>query len=45
MAHIEVEEIFADTNRCVMRWIYRWVDPEGNSGYIRSVDVYRLRGG
>ena len=45
MAHFEVEEIFADTSRCVMRWIYRWVDPEGNSGHIRGVDVYRLREG
>jgi ketosteroid isomerase-like protein len=45
MAHIEIEEIFAHTNRCVMRWIYRWVDAQGNAGHIRGVDVYRLRDG
>ena len=45
MAHFDVEEIFADGDRCVMRWIYHWVNPEGNSGHIRGVDVYRLHAG
>jgi len=44
-ARIEIEEIFAHDDRCVMRWTYRWIDPEGNQGHIRGVDVYRLRGG
>ena len=44
-ATIEVEEIFAHDNRCIMRWIYRWVDLEGKAGHIRGVDVYKLEDG
>lgn len=41
-AAIEIEEIFALGNRCVMRWTYRWVDREGTPGHVRGVDLYRL---
>jgi uncharacterized protein (TIGR02246 family) len=41
-AAIEIEEIFASGERCVMRWTYRWVDLNGQPGHIRGVDVYRL---
>ena len=44
-AAIEIEEIFAGGDRCVMRWVYRWVDFSGQAGHIRGVDVYRLAGG
>jgi steroid delta-isomerase-like uncharacterized protein len=51
-AHIDVEEIFAFEDRCVMRWTYQWTDPHGTAspteifgGHIRGVDVYRLRDG
>jgi ketosteroid isomerase-like protein len=44
-ATIEAEEIFEHDNRCVMLWIYRWVDLEGNAGHIRGVDVYKLQDG
>jgi ketosteroid isomerase-like protein len=44
-AHIEIEDIFAMDDRCVMLWRYVWVDPSGQEGHIRGVDVYRLRGG
>ena len=44
-AQITEEEIFAFDDRCVMRWIYRWVDPQGKPGHIRGVDLYRLRDG
>ena len=44
-ARIEPEEIFAAGERVVMRWVYRWTDPEGKEGHIRGVDVYRLREG
>ncbi len=41
---IEIEEIFAAGDRCVMRWVYRWVEM-GRVGSIRGVDVYRVRDG
>jgi ketosteroid isomerase-like protein len=44
-ARIEIEEIFAAGERCVMRWIYRWVDADGAVGHIRGVDLYKLEGG
>ncbi|OGO39627.1 MAG: DUF4440 domain-containing protein [Chloroflexi bacterium RBG_16_57_11] len=43
--HIVIEEIFALDDHCVMLWRYEWVDPQGQSGHIRGVDVYRLRSG
>jgi ketosteroid isomerase-like protein len=42
-ARIEIEELFGQNDRAVMRWIYRWTEPSGQSGYIRGVDVYRVR--
>jgi steroid delta-isomerase-like uncharacterized protein len=44
-ARIEIEEIFGQNARVVMRWMYRWADHAGHSGYIRGVDLYRLRDG
>jgi ketosteroid isomerase-like protein len=44
-AKIEIEEIFAMGDRCIMLWTYRWLDPSGQAGHVRGVDVYRLRGG
>jgi ketosteroid isomerase-like protein len=51
-AWIAPEEIFAVATppqggggRCVMRWIYRWIDPQGRQGHIRGVDVYTIRDG
>lgn len=44
-AHIEVEEIAAFDDRCVMRWTYRWVDAAGRAGHIRGIDLYRVRDG
>jgi ketosteroid isomerase-like protein len=42
---IEIEELFALGDRCVMRWTYHWRDAEGRPGHVRGVDLYRLRGG
>ena len=42
---IEIEEIFAQDERVVMLWTYRWTDLTGTTGHIRGVDVYRLRDG
>ena len=44
-AVFETEEIFAAGDRCVVRWLYRWVDGEGKPGHIRGVDVFRVRDG
>lgn len=44
-AHIEIEEIFGMGFRCVMRWRYEWVDAAGEKGYVRGVDIFRLRDG
>ena len=44
-ARIEIEEIFALGNRCVMRWTYQWVDPEGRAGHIRGIDLYAVQNG
>jgi limonene-1,2-epoxide hydrolase len=41
---IEIEEIFAAGERCVMRWVYHWVGLQGEPGHIRGVDIYKLRG-
>ena len=42
-AHIEIEEIFSFGERCIMRWIYSWVDTAGGKGHIRGVDIFRVR--
>ncbi len=44
-AVFETEEIFAAGDRCVLRWLYRWVDADGKPGHIRGVDVFRVRDG
>lgn len=44
-ATIEPEELFAAGNRCVMRWVYRWVDAAGTPGHVRGVDLYTIAEG
>jgi limonene-1,2-epoxide hydrolase len=44
-AHIEIEDIFALGQRCVMLWRYDWVGHSGQTGHIRGVDVYRVQDG
>lgn len=44
-ARFEFEETFATGDRCVVRWIYNWVDEAGKPGHIRGVDVFRVRDG
>ncbi len=31
--------------RCVARWKYSWVDAEGERGYVRGVDILRVKNG
>lgn len=42
-ASFETEDMFACGDRCVVRWRYRWIDPEGKLGHVRGVDVLRVR--
>ena len=44
-AAFETEEIFAAGERCVTRWVYNWVDAEGNKGHVRGVDLFRVQDG
>lgn len=43
-ARFETEEIFAAGDRCVVRWVYRWIR-EGQPGHVRGVDIFRVRDG
>ena len=44
-ATFETEDIFAGGDRCVVCWLYRWVEQDGKHGHIRGVDVFRVRDG
>jgi ketosteroid isomerase-like protein len=44
-AEFETEEMFAGGTRCVVRWLYRWRNPDGSQGHVRGVDLLRVRGG
>jgi ketosteroid isomerase-like protein len=44
-AVFETEEIFAAGDRCVVRWLYRWVEESGKEGHIRGMDVFSVRRG
>lgn len=44
-AHFDAEEIFAVDDRATVRWRYSWTNPDGTGGYIRGVDVFRVRDG
>ena len=43
-ARFEAEEVFATGDRCVVRWVYRWVR-EGKPGHVRGVDLFRIADG
>jgi ketosteroid isomerase-like protein len=43
-ARFETEELFEAGDRCVVRWMYRWVR-DGVSGHVRGVDLFRVRDG
>ncbi len=44
-ARFESEEIFAAGDRCVVRWIYRWIGDNGAQGHVRGVDLFHVRDG
>jgi ketosteroid isomerase-like protein len=43
-ANFEAEEIFAAGDRCVVRWVYKWVK-DGKEGHVRGVDIFRVHNG
>jgi ketosteroid isomerase-like protein len=44
-AYFEVEDIFANAERGVIRWRYRWLNDDGTPGHIRGVDIFRVSDG
>jgi len=44
-AVFKTEEIFAEGDRCVVRWRYDWAGKDGKPGYVRGVDIIRVREG
>jgi predicted SnoaL-like aldol condensation-catalyzing enzyme len=42
-AQIEIEEVFSFGERCVMRWKYSWADAGEKKGYVRGVDIFKVR--
>jgi ketosteroid isomerase-like protein len=43
-ARFETEEMFIAGDRCVVRWVYRWVR-DGVPGRVRGVDIFRVEDG
>jgi uncharacterized protein (TIGR03086 family) len=41
----ETEESVVLGDRAVVRWRFSWLDPDGERGHVRGVDVLRLRDG
>jgi predicted SnoaL-like aldol condensation-catalyzing enzyme len=44
-AHLDIEEIFGLGERCVVRWSYSADQGVREGGYVRGVDLFRVRGG
>ena len=44
-ARFETEDMFASGDRCTVRWRYTWAEADGTPGYVRGVDVFRVRDG
>jgi ketosteroid isomerase-like protein len=41
----ETEEVFALGDRCIVRWVYHWLDSQGAPGHVRGIDVFNVRDG
>jgi ketosteroid isomerase-like protein len=44
-AKFETEELFACEDRCVVRWLFHWIDSNGEAGHVRGIDLFRVRDG
>jgi ketosteroid isomerase-like protein len=42
-AQLATEDIFGSGPRCVVRWVRKWVDLEGEARSLKGVDLYRVR--
>ena len=42
---VEIEEIFGQGERCILRWRYSQADPAGTRGRIRGVDIFKVKNG
>jgi ketosteroid isomerase-like protein/uncharacterized damage-inducible protein DinB len=41
----QTEDLFASGNRCVVRWVFHWINSAGEHGHMRGVDVIHIRNG
>jgi ketosteroid isomerase-like protein len=41
----QTEDLFASGNRCVVRWVFHWINSAGEHGHIRGIDVFHIRNG
>ena len=44
-AAFQGEDTIICGDRCVVRWLYTWIDDKGQQGHVRGVDVFRVRDG
>jgi ketosteroid isomerase-like protein len=44
-AAFQSEDMITCGDRCVVRWLYTWIDDKGQSGQVRGVDIFRVRDG
>jgi ketosteroid isomerase-like protein len=43
--HFETEEVIAAGDRATALWRYTWTNPDGSTGHIRGVDIFKVRDG
>ena len=41
----ETEEMSAAEDRCIFRWVHRWIDVDGLPRHCRGIDVLRVENG
>ncbi len=44
-ALFQFEDTFVCGDRGVVRWVYHWINSDGQAGHIRGVDVFRVHNG
>jgi ketosteroid isomerase-like protein len=44
-AVVTAEDLFVAGDRGTVRWVYRWGGSGSSGGYVRGVDVFRVRDG
>lgn len=41
----QAEELICSGDRAVVRWAFRWSNPDGTPGHVRGIDLFRVRDG